>query len=177
MNFIWDAFWFFLPAGIANVAPVFANKIPLLNRWQTPLDLGKSYKGQRILGNNKTWRGLIFGTLMAGITYPIVSTSVYGVSAEPDVMIGGVLTGGLMGFGALVGDSVESFFKRKHGIKPGNAWFPFDQTDYIIGGLVAIYPLKELQLYFMATILVLYFGLHILGSYVGFLVGLKDKPI
>lgn len=174
---IWDAFWFFLPAGIANVAPVFANKISVLNRWQTPLDLGKTYKGQRILGNNKTWRGLVFGTLMAGITYPFVSTLVYGVSAEPDVMVGAVFTGGLMGFGALVGDAIESFFKRRRGIRPGNSWFPLDQTDYIIGGLLFVYPLVQPPLKFMAVVLVLYFGLHLLGSYIGFLVGLKDKPI
>jgi hypothetical protein len=37
------ALWFFLPAGVANAAPVFANKIPVLNRWKTPMDFGKSY--------------------------------------------------------------------------------------------------------------------------------------
>jgi CDP-2,3-bis-(O-geranylgeranyl)-sn-glycerol synthase len=177
MNIVWDAFWFFLPAGIANVAPVFANKIPILNRWQTPLDLGKTYKGQRILGDNKTWRGLVFGTLMAGITYPFVLLAVYGLNPEPDKMVVTAFIGGLIGLGALTGDAVESFFKRRRGIRPGNSWFPFDQTDYIIGGLLLVYPLVQPPFKFMTVIFMLYFSLHLVGSYIGFLVGLKEKPI
>lgn len=177
MNMVWHAFWFFLPAGIANIAPVFANRIPVLNQWSTPMDFGQTYKGQRVLGDHKTWRGLVFGTLMGSITNLLVKLTVYGISAELDAMFTAAFIGGLLGFGALVGDAVKSFFKRQHGVKPGNSWFPFDQIDYIIGGLVIIYPFIQLSPLAMLVILVLYFGLHLLGSYIGFLVGLKDKPI
>ena len=47
---------FFLPAGIANAAPVFANKIPIVKNWQAPLDMGITWRGQPLLGKNKTWR-------------------------------------------------------------------------------------------------------------------------
>lgn len=52
MNIFVEAF-FFLPAGLSNMAPVLINKVPVINRWNTPLDFGKSYKGERILGKTK----------------------------------------------------------------------------------------------------------------------------
>ena len=38
-------------------------------------------------------------------------------------------------FGALLGDIVESFFKRRVGRKRGENWIPFDQLDFILGVL------------------------------------------
>jgi hypothetical protein len=72
---------------------------------------------------------------------------------------------------------VESFFKRRRGIAPGASWYPFDQSDYIIGGLFLVYPFVHLPFWAITTIFVVYFGLHILTAYIGFLLGLKDEPI
>jgi CDP-2,3-bis-(O-geranylgeranyl)-sn-glycerol synthase len=38
-------------------------------------------------------------------------------------------------FGALLGDIIESFFKRRVGRKRGEDWIPFDQIDFILGVL------------------------------------------
>ena len=67
MSNFWFALWFFLPAGLANGAPVIANKVPLINKWITPLDFGKTWGGKRIFGSNKTWRGLVVGGLTGGV--------------------------------------------------------------------------------------------------------------
>ena len=55
------ALWFFLPAGLANAAPVFASRIPKSEKLALPLDFGKSFRGKRIFGENKTFRGLLAG--------------------------------------------------------------------------------------------------------------------
>lgn len=156
------------------MTPIFAARLPFLKRWNAPLDFGKTYKGKRIFGANKTWRGLISGTVMGGITGLLVQRFFVMGEADLDMIF---LAGCLMGFGALVGDAVESFFKRQRGFAPGASWFPFDQIDYIIGGLVFVYPISFLPLIVMLAILVIYFGLHLLASYVGYLVGLKQRPI
>lgn len=164
--------WFFLPAGIANAAPVFANKIPLLNRWKTPLDLGKSWRGKRIFGENKTLRGIVFGTLVAaGVGYLQQQLNLDGF---PDTS---AVIGAALGYGALIGDAAESFFKRQKGIKSGEKWFPFDQTDYIVGGIVFALPFTTLSLWFCIQILVVWFCMHILFAYIGYKLGLKDTPI
>ncbi len=164
------AFLFFLPAGIANTTPVFVNKIPTLNRWKTPLDFGKSWKGVRIFGENKTWRGLVCGMLVAAITGWIIGQTASSVIMSP-------LIGAALGAGALIGDALESFLKRRHGIDSGKKWFPFDQTDYIIGGLLFVLPLTSLTLQLVLRIFILYFGLHLLVAFLAFKVGLKDSPI
>jgi hypothetical protein len=57
MKDILFALWFFLPAGLANAAPVFANKIPGSEWLAVPIDGGKHFRGKRITGNHKTIRG------------------------------------------------------------------------------------------------------------------------
>lgn len=176
MNELFAAFLFFLPAGIANMSPVFANKILILRDWKTPLDFGKSWHGKRLLGDNKSLRGLVFGTAMAALTALLIRLFT-NPADNLQIHASFILVGALMGAGALLGDAVESFFKRRVGVAPGNSWFPFDQIDYIIGGLLVIYPIYRPPLSLMTTILLLYFGLHLTTSYVGYLLGLKDKPI
>lgn len=170
----WAAFWFFLPAGIANVAPLFACRLPLLKRWNTPIDFGKTWRGKRVFGANKTWRGLLFGTFVAAIIgliqYRVITNSIESTSFI-------LLTTAALGFGALVGDAIESFFKRQVGVQPGEKWFPFDQIDYIIGGLLVVSPLVSLSLGDVLRIGILYFGLHIVFSYIGYLIGFKKSPI
>jgi CDP-2,3-bis-(O-geranylgeranyl)-sn-glycerol synthase len=82
-----------------------------------------------------------------------------------------------MGFGALLGDAIESFFKRQARVKPGNTWFPFDQIDYIIGGLLFSLPVITLGVKYYFLILVVWLLLHLISSYIGYLLGLKTKPI
>ncbi|HSX23730.1 MAG TPA: CDP-archaeol synthase [Candidatus Saccharimonadales bacterium] len=173
MNDYLAAILFFLPAGIANISPVFANRLPGLKRWETPMDFGVHWHGKRLFGPNKRLRGLAFGTLMAGLTAVVVA------HLYPNVVVSKhtFLIGCGLGFGALMGDAIESFFKRRRGIAAGDSWFPFDQIDYIIGGLLLVYPSVHLPLWALATILLVYFGLHLLVAYCGFLLGLKHKPI
>lgn len=190
MNLILFALWFFLPAGLANAAPVFANKIPLLNRWKAPMDFGKSYGSTRLLGKNKTWRGFFFGATIAALTALLQAwlmrfDTVLRLAAENSdylilmqssyVWIG--IFGALLGCGALLGDAVESFFKRRSGIASGESWLGFDQTDYIIGGLIFATPFVVFSPAGYIMILAVWFGAHILSSYIGFLLHLKDKPI
>ena len=167
------ALLFFLPAGVSNMAPVFGNKVPGFKNWDTPLDFGKSYNGQRILGPNKRWRGLISGVVLGTITGVILSQTYF--SHYNTILF--VALSASMSLGALVGDAAESFFKRQHGIKSGKPWFPFDQTDYIIGGLVFALPFTFIPLWVIGWIFCLYFGLHLATSYIGYLLGLKDAPI
>ncbi len=173
MNDYIAALLFFLPAGVGNMSPVIANRLPLIKNWNAPMDFGKSWRGQRILGGNKRLRGIVFGTIMGGLTAVVVSK----FNANTVVTIAPFWAGCLLGFGALAGDAVESFFKRQHGLDPGASWFPFDQIDYIAGGLLVIYPFVQLPQWSMVTIVVVYFGLHLTTAYSAFLLGLKDKPI
>ena len=87
------------------------------------------------------------------------------------------MIGSLMGLGALLGDAVESFFKRQAGVSPGESWVPFDQLDYIAGGLLLTLPWVHLSIVSYIWMFVVWFGMHLLFSYIGYMLHLKDKPI
>jgi CDP-2,3-bis-(O-geranylgeranyl)-sn-glycerol synthase len=185
MNFtdLFNALFIFLPAGIANATPVIASKIKALNFLDKPIDFGKSFKGIRVFGDHKTFRGFITGIIMAIITVLIQQEIVRNNASLQDQLylqynqINPLVFGVLAGSGALLGDAIKSFFKRRTNIKPGDAWFPFDQIDYIIGGtlFLSIY-LKDFPILYPA-ILIIYFLLHLMSTFLGFLLKLKDKPI
>ena len=183
INTVLFALWFFLPAGIANASPVFANKIPLLKSWRTPLDFGKSYRGSRIFGKNKTWRGLLSGVVIATVVLLLqrwlYSHNIWLQTTFTQINYQTVTLwlGPLLGAGALLGDALESFIKRQAGIESGEMWFPFDQIDYIIGGILLSSLVITLSPAYNVAILLVWFGMHLIASYVGFLLGLKEKPI
>jgi CDP-2,3-bis-(O-geranylgeranyl)-sn-glycerol synthase len=179
LTYILGALWFFLPAGLANGAPVILAKLPLLKDWKAPLDCGHKYRGKRWLGDNKTWRGLLGGSLLGGLTALLQYTfnvKVPGLQLVSSPALAFTI-GFLMGFGALLGDAIKSLFKRQRDIQPGNAWFPFDQLDYTFGGLLVSYPLAKPSGLLMLTVVMLWFCVHLLSVYTGYKVGLRDKPI
>ena len=183
LEYLFFALWFFLPAGVANAAPVFASKIPGLKKWSTPIDFYKKHNDKRILGNNKTWRGLCFGIFAAVITL-LLQKYIFAISPWLQSQVSlidysnvNLLLGFALGFGALAGDAIESFFKRQVEIPSGDAWFPFDQIDYIIGGCLFSALVYSLPLLNYLVILIVWFFIHLISSYIGFLLKLKNKPI
>jgi CDP-diglyceride synthetase len=178
------ALWFFLPAGIANVTPILVAPIPGLKKLNAPIDCGLLYRGKRVLGAHKTWRGLVSGVLMAVVTlwlqqlavthyhWAKMLTSEVNYTYLPTVALGA-----LFGLGALGGDAIESFFKRQRGTAPGHGWFPWDQLDYIIGASLASLPFVALSLLQYGLLIVLWLLVHLVASYIGYLLHLKERPI
>ncbi len=184
MSHILFALWFFAPAGLANAAPVFAAKLAYLNHFSTPLDLGHSWRGERIFGNHKTIRGVLAGMVLAtlgvGLQKYAYTHSGWAVQVSQYVDYRSAqlwLLGPLLGFGALMGDAIKSFFKRRVHVRPGRSWFPFDQLDFIVGGLLASRLVVRLRLVDYAWVLGVWFLGHLAGAYTGYLIRLKDKPI
>jgi CDP-2,3-bis-(O-geranylgeranyl)-sn-glycerol synthase len=184
MDLILFALWFFLPAGLANSSPVFANKVPILNKLGMPIDGGRTFRGKRVFGDHKTVRGFIVGVL-TGFVVALIQMLLFNnfswfveVSgsinySQPLVL----LLGAALGFGALAGDAIKSFFKRQVGVKSGQSWFPYDQIDYIIGGLFMSVPFVTLTLSEYLVIGLVWFLLHPIGTIIGWLLKLKDSPI
>ncbi|MEA3189420.1 MAG: CDP-2,3-bis-(O-geranylgeranyl)-sn-glycerol synthase [Thermoplasmata archaeon] len=193
---ILHALWLFLPAYLANMAPVFVAK--LVPQWTAPIDGGRVHAdGHRVLGAGKTWRGLAGGALFGALTAVAVAAIAqhwafmhgwdYGASlGTPWWSI--ALFGGIVGAMALVGDAVKSYFKRRRRIASGGPWFPFDQLDFVVFALVAFVLGSPLlaegwvwhalldDWLVLTTILVLTPALHLLVNRIGFWLGLKKVP-
>lgn len=171
--------WFYLPAQIANTAPVFASKWGIMKFLDKPLDGGRSYRGVRILGDHKTYRGFVSGiTASIIVVYFQVSLSEYLNMNQIDYSSTSIIKlGFLMGFGALTGDAIKSFFKRCAGVKPGESWLPFDQIDFVIGASLFTYFYIPLALTQYLLALITLFILHLSSTYVGYLLKIRKDPI
>ncbi len=142
-----QAFWIVIPIYVANASAVIVGG-------GTPVDFGKKCKdGRRILGDGKTWRGLFAGTFLGmtagfGLTVAAsyLSTSEYSyiglTNFEGFPFMIPILFS--LCFGALLGDVIESYFKRRVGKDRGQDWIPFDQLDFIAGALVFSFLISEL---------------------------------
>lgn len=178
------ALWFFLPAGIANMTPIIVAQVPALQHFKAPLDGGLQYRKKRIFGDHKTWRGLLSGVVVAilviWLQYLLFRHEAWARTVSVPLSYGSakiLWLGFLLGLGALLGDALESFLKRQYNVAAGDSWFPFDQLDYIIGGLLLATIYVRLPAPDYGWIIVIWFGMHMAFSYFGYALKLKDKPI
>ena len=135
--------WLYLPGFLANTfAMMWGKWLPKTGYGPWPIDGGRTLKdGNRMLGDGKTWNGLIGGSLTSGLLCMLMvlatsdganagalsdSSSVFASplagSGDAWFSIGGsmptaFILGSFLGFMCLVGDSTGSFFKRRRGLK------------------------------------------------------------
>lgn len=172
-------FWLLLPAGFANMAaPVAAKLFPALGR---PIDGGVMLRGHRLLGENKTWRGLVAGTLVAELVFlaQVAVAGAYDVFAGSSYDLTDVplFVGAVLGFGALFGDMVKSFFKRQIGIASGRSWLPFDQIDWIVGSLLFVLLFVRPVWWHVIVAVIVGFAAHILVKFIGYKAHLDKEPL
>jgi len=171
--------YLFIPAYAANMSPVLVQgHFEWLNR---PMDGGRSWRGRRVLGDHKTWRGLLAGTVTGVFVYELQRLA-HGAGVLRDLALldyetWPVLGGLLMGTGALVGDAVKSFFKRRVGVAPGHSWLGFDQIDFYLGAWLMLAPLYAPPFGPFAASLPLVFVGDMATNAVAYAVGLKDTWI
>ena len=167
--FIFKCLWFLLPAALSNHSASWGNSLPLprlfkplLRKLDIPIDLGHP-----LFGRNKTYRGfavgIIVGILTAFLQYLLyVSVPFIRNNTLIDyTKINYILVGFLMGFGALLGDLIKSFLKRRIGKRPGRPWFPFDQLDWILMSLILTGIVYLPPLNYIIGTAVIYLGVHL----------------
>ncbi|MEM3816256.1 MAG: CDP-2,3-bis-(O-geranylgeranyl)-sn-glycerol synthase, partial [Candidatus Bathyarchaeia archaeon] len=126
MNEIFNALYYIFPAYCANASPV-------LFGGGKPIDFGRKFiDGKPIFGPHKTYRGFIFGLLvgtLVGYVQEFIAPT-YGLPA------GSVLRGFSLSLGALTGDLIGSFIKRRLNLKPGAPLPVIDQLSFVIFALL-----------------------------------------
>jgi CDP-2,3-bis-(O-geranylgeranyl)-sn-glycerol synthase len=171
--------WFFVPAYLANMAPVVARgHFGWLDR---PLDGGRMWWGTRIFGAHKTWRGLVAGVVV-GVAAVWGQRLIYDSGglrglAPIDYTDTTLALGFLLGLGTGVGDAIKSFFKRRVGIAPGGTWLGFDQLDFMVGAYVAALPVHAPPLPVFVLCLPIVMTGTILVTAVSYELGLKESWI
>ena len=132
LQVIFIVLWIMMPAYLSNTFAV-------ITGGKFPIDQGKIHRdGNRILGDGKTWSGLIGGTIGGGvfgylqINYgniiidTIANSKDYDFWGENSLAI--IF---LLAFGALLGDITASFFKRRKKMNRGDKSPLLDMFDFI----------------------------------------------
>jgi CDP-2,3-bis-(O-geranylgeranyl)-sn-glycerol synthase len=127
--------------------------------------------------------GVILGTLtgaaqafLAPYLKPILGLF---VTVTPDmeaVLLMNLPGAFLMSVGALTGDLVGSFFKRRADIESGNPSPMLDQLGFVIIGLIAASFLIRPAPVYVQLLILITLGVHWLSNALGYLIGLKKHP-
>ena len=169
------AIWLMLPAYLPNNVAVLAGGGP-------PIDGGRRWRGQRVLGDGKTWRGtgagIAAGVLLA-LALNLLNPSVPGGVDLPEFPVLAVLA---LPTGAMLGDMVASFLKRRTGRERGAPFPGVDQLDFVIGALglcLLAAPTWFLETFTLGVLVVIFVVtpvLHVTTNALGYALGVKDEP-
>lgn len=150
------------PAYAANMAPPF---VRFWRGWNGPIC-------ERWLGSHKTVVGAALGVVAAvGVTSVQSRLDWSGDLVADDRW---PELGVRFGVGAMAGDVLKSYVKRRRGIRPGSSWVPADQLDFVLGALALVGSRAGLARADIATILALSFVGHIAVNHAACALGIRD---
>jgi CDP-2,3-bis-(O-geranylgeranyl)-sn-glycerol synthase len=152
---------FLLPAYIANISGlVFGGK--------RPIDGNKNFSdGKRIIGDGVTWEGFISGVVL-GSLIGLIEGVIFGR------MLNFFEIGFLLSLGALTGDAVGSFIKRRLGLSKGSPAPILDQLDFFIGAIAFASLIIKVPTEYIIVGAILTLIFHISSNMISYFLGIKD---
>ncbi|MEM2878098.1 MAG: CDP-2,3-bis-(O-geranylgeranyl)-sn-glycerol synthase [Candidatus Hadarchaeales archaeon] len=156
------AIWFILPAYVANASPV------ILGGGRA-VDGGKKMRdGRPIFGPGKTIRGIV-GGMAAGTVTGIIQALLTSSSQY-------ILVAILLSAGALIGDLLGSFIKRRLNIPRGGAAPLLDQLGFVIFAILIASPFMFPGWEAVVIIMLITPPLHLATNFIGYKMGVKSRP-
>jgi CDP-2,3-bis-(O-geranylgeranyl)-sn-glycerol synthase len=172
-----EAVWLILPAYAANgLTPLVG-----LRKNLHPIDGGRTLGKSRLIGEGKSWEGLIFGVAVAilistveMLAYPYLP---WGLSDKPLMIVPmSPLLGLALGMGAMLGDAAGSFVKRRLGRPRGSPVPLMDQLDFLLGAFLLAALIVPVRLEWVLLMVLITPVFHLLANVIGFRLGVKKTP-
>jgi len=150
-----------------------ANSVPVIIHGKTPLDFNKMLWGSPLFGKGKTiigtLSGITSGTLIGAIIALIFPYILVLIPNYIEVAF-------YLALGAILGDLVKSFFKRRFKIKNGEKWDLADQLDFILGGLVLSSIALVPEYWVVIVLFIATFFIHKFTNWIAYIWKLKKVP-
>ncbi len=188
MTLVLQLLWLALPVIVAGVVHLVVLKLDLLPALRRrPIDGGLTFRGRRLFGDNKTWRGAIVTiastTATAWLLAALDACCWQLPSLVPFAETHPIAWGLLLGTGYIVGELPNSFLKRQIGIGPGESgsglagrvFWIIDQLDSLVGMLVFVSPVWQPALKLALLLFGIMLVAHPIGAWIMVLFGLKDR--
>jgi len=170
LEIIINSFWLIIPAYCANFFPV-------LLKGKHPIDFGKKFiDGFRLFGDGKTIEGF-FGGIFFGIFIGLLLIYLQPFIQQFYILQfqHNLLSVFLLTTGAISGDIIGSFVKRRFGIERGEPAPLLDQLDFLVFSLVLVSIVRNLNLYFVVFLVIITPIIHYSANLCAFLLKLKDR--
>ncbi len=197
-------FFLLVPSFIANGMMVITGKIKGIPRY--PIDGGRTFRdGKRILGDGKSWNGVIggwisgfvisvlfcwyfFGLIYNGENYGIFASDSFinqtyihnfirhVYNQDGIVWSGYILSQLFIALGSPIGDMIGSFFKRRVKRERGEVFLFWDQNDFIIVSAAIASIWFPITWIYWVFLLLFTPLMTAFANYIGFLMGKKDVP-
>ncbi len=185
MKLILELLVFALPVIITAILHMVVVKFNLFAFLKHPIDHNRKWRGKRIFGKNKTYRGLVvmilFSVIITFIFKLLItnSTNLANYNLLNFDKYNFVFYGFLYGLGYIIAELPNSFIKRQYGTKEGKTNNVFmilaDQLDSAIGVMLLFLPFSKLTFWHFIVGLVFFGLLHIIINYLLYLVGLRKE--
>jgi len=166
---ILQSLWLIFPAYIANASPVVIRGIK-------PLDFRKKLGRHRILGDGKTIEGTIggiaFGTLAGAVQIYALGfiPSSLGLQEHSIPLVIALSTG------AIIGDIIGAFIKRRLDIPRGKSVLLLDQLDFLIMALVFASFVISISIQMIIVLVVITPVLHLATNIFAYIIKMKKTP-
>jgi CDP-2,3-bis-(O-geranylgeranyl)-sn-glycerol synthase len=171
-------------SALVSAAVLRLDLLPWANR---PIDGGVTLAGRRVLGDGKTWRGVLVAVAgcVAGASFQtaFVGARAGALAVIDYTTVNPVLLGGAMGVGAMLGELPNSFVKRRVGVARGGTargalgivFYLWDQVDLLTTAWPFLSPWTHADARLVVTSFVIALGLHPLVSLIGYLLGARSS--
>ncbi|RLI96456.1 MAG: CDP-2,3-bis-(O-geranylgeranyl)-sn-glycerol synthase [Candidatus Aenigmatarchaeota archaeon] len=169
IEYMLSSLWFIFPAYVANAAPVFVRCF----KNSRPIDGNRLFFDKRLIfGKGKTRTGFVLGVLAGTLTgaLQIGFNSTIPVVEIPMTLELAIL----LSVGAMLGDLVASFIKRRMGIKRGDPIFLLDQLDFVIGAILFAGTVVDVPFYMWAVLFIITPITHYISNLLSYALKLKD---
>ena len=163
---ILQALWLIFPAYVANASPV-------VIRGKKVLDFGKKLGKQRILGDGKTFEGTIGGIAFGALTGVL---QVYASDFVPLIPKHSIPLIIALSTGAIIGDIIGAFIKRRLGIPRGEPALLLDQLDFLVMSLIFASIVMKLDFQMVIVLLIITPILHLSTNIFAYIMKMKSRP-
>jgi hypothetical protein len=187
MREFWVITYLFFPLLVGLSLHGFCIKYDILAFLCRPIDRGRRFRGKRIFGDNKTYRGLVVVSLGTAIGFGLQSLLLHRMAPVRSIELfdyaffKSVALGLAVGLAAMLSELPNSFIKRRFDIAPGTAargwkavvFYVYDQIDFLLGAwlvLAIVVPVTVWRVSLSAGLLLV---AHQIMSSVGYALGMR----
>lgn len=187
MGEFWQVSYLFAPLLLGLIAHGICIKFGWLSFLFRPVDGGAEFRGKRVFGANKTWRGVIAMALGTALGFVIQAIWLHNYESVARLELfdyslpKALVVGSLVGVAVSLSELPNSFIKRRIGVAPGATasgasnvlFYILDQVDFLVGAWIVLSFVIEISWLRVLYSFLFLFVAHQVISFLGYLLGMR----